>query len=220
MPDHLINTVHSHKCSHCASVFGPCSCEDEPFWRLCARCGTTPSTLKVTGPGQEPTRAFENDAGLDLYTYIDPGLGTTQHSINSESGCGHYQFFYKNGEDRRVPSNVDYVAYQIPPRHFMDIDLGINVQIPDNFWIMIIGRSGTLRNRHLMVPSNVIDAGYRGRLYCPVYNFGENIEYIRSGERLAQLVLMPNCSARFKIERVEALADSERGTQGFGSTGA
>lgn len=215
---HLAATVHSHKCLHCNDVFGPCSCEDSPYYKLCPQC-VVGYVLKVTGPGLDPTRTYENDAGLDLYTYIDPQVGATQHSLNVETGHGVWYFSYKKEDGRCIPENLDYVAYQIPPRHFVDIDLGINVEIPNNYWIAIIGRSGTLRKRHLMVPGNVIDAGYRGRLYCPVFNFGENIEYIRHGERLGQLVIMPNCTAHFQVQRVEALADSQRGTNGFGSSG-
>jgi dUTP pyrophosphatase len=66
----------------------------------------------------------------------------------------------------------------------------------------------------------VIDTGWRGPIFAGVWNQTDENVYLRMGERIAQLVLFPNLASRYPMQRVEALTPSERGTNGFGSTGA
>lgn len=101
---------------------------------------------------------------------------------------------------------------------FVDIPCGVSVQLPDWAWGLITGRSSTLRKRGLLVSQGVIDAGYRGPLFAGVWNLTSADEFVRKGERIAQLIVHRRESV--ELVRVAELAPSLRGTSGFGSTGS
>ena len=63
----------------------------------------------------------------------------------------------------------------------------------------------------------VIDSDYRGEIMIYFYNYGEETQIIKNGDRLAQLVIQPY--QQFEIEKVDSLDESDRGEGGFGSTG-
>ena len=62
----------------------------------------------------------------------------------------------------------------------------------------------------------VVDSGYRGEIMFK-FGYGSNIKSYRVGERVGQLIIMPYPSIEF--EEVDSLSDTERGEDGFGSTG-
>lgn len=107
----------------------------------------------------------------------------------------------------------------VPPGAFRDVPCGVHAQLPDWCWGMITGRSSTLRKRGLLVNQGVIDAGYRGELFAGVFNLSGEEVHVRKGERLAQLILLENGTARVYPEEKWALTSGSRGHNGFGSTG-
>jgi dUTP pyrophosphatase len=62
-----------------------------------------------------------------------------------------------------------------------------------------------------------IDSDYRGELQVPLINFDREPQVIEYGERIAQLLVVQ--LVRIDWEQVEELPPSERGLDGFGSTG-
>jgi dUTP pyrophosphatase len=105
-------------------------------------------------------------------------------------------------------------------REFVDVPLGISVELPSGIWAMLTGRSSTLRKRHLLVTQGIIDNGFRGELYAGVQNMGKEGSWIQRGERIAQLIPFRLESASLSLVQVLELSESDRGTAGFGSTGA
>ena len=64
----------------------------------------------------------------------------------------------------------------------------------------------------------VIDSDYRGEIkLCLTYTAGSGGHYIRRGQAIAQIVIMPVLPV--ELVEVDALSTTERGTGGFGSTG-
>lgn len=108
----------------------------------------------------------------------------------------------------------------IPPGAFRDVSCGVHAELPDWCWGMITGRSSTLRRRGLMVSQGVIDAGYRGELFAGAFNLSGHDVHVKRGERLAQLILMENGTARVRPVVGTELQEGSRGHLGFGSTGA
>lgn len=83
----------------------------------------------------------------------------------------------------------------------------------------ILPRSG-LGHKHGIVLGNLvglIDSDYQGPLMISCWNRGSQAYTIQPGERIAQLVIVPVLKARFQI--VEEFAVTERGEEGFGSSG-
>ncbi|MCL2018668.1 MAG: dUTP diphosphatase [Oscillospiraceae bacterium] len=100
------------------------------------------------------------------------------------------------------------------------IPTGLSLEIPEGFGGFIFPRS-SLASKHGVSLSNcvgVIDSDYRGELKIPVINHGTDAFEIGDGDRIAQLVVMPFCTAEFSIDN--ELSVTERGDGGFGSTGA
>lgn len=115
-----------------------------------------------------------------------------------------------------------YVARdtRVPVDGFVDVDLGISVEMPPGTWAMLTGRSSTIRRRRLLVTQGIIDNGYRGPLYAGVQNFNEHCVDLERGERIAQLIPFQATATTITPYRVAQLSDTDRGTSGFGSTGA
>ncbi len=108
---------------------------------------------------------------------------------------------------------------KISPSARVLIPTGIALQIPEGFEIQVRPRSGLALKTGLMIVNSpgTIDSDYRGELKIILGNLGKNIEVIKHGDRIAQLVLAKVLQANFLIS--ESLEDSKRGSGGFGSTG-
>jgi dUTP pyrophosphatase len=104
------------------------------------------------------------------------------------------------------------------PGKFVDVSLGISVELPPGTWGMLTGRSSALRKRGILVSTGIIDNGYRGELFAGCQNLSEEKVALKKGERVAQLILMPLTVPL--VSRVSALTTTDRGSAGFGSTGA
>lgn len=107
---------------------------------------------------------------------------------------------------------------EVAPGTWAEIPTGIACQLPEWSWGQVAGRSSALK-RGLLVKDAVIDAGYRGELFANVWNLTSETIVVEQGERVAQLIVHPNLTREMAPGWVEALAPSERGTRGFGSTG-
>lgn len=107
----------------------------------------------------------------------------------------------------------------IQPGEVAIIHTGIAIAIPESYEVQIRMRSGASINTPLIIPNApaTIDSGYRGELGIIVRNIGNVAYTVKKRERIAQGVLMPVIRAKFC--EVEKLPDSERGVNGYGSTG-
>ena len=105
------------------------------------------------------------------------------------------------------------------PHETLKVPTGIAVAIPTGYFGAIFARSG-LATKQGLRPANcvgVIDSDYRGEISVALYN-DSNIERdIYTGDRIAQLVIIPYKDVSF--EWVDSLPETKRGDGGFGSTG-
>ena len=109
----------------------------------------------------------------------------------------------------------------IKPGGQAKIAIGLAFEIPEGYELQIRPRSGITSKTKLRVQLGTVDSGYRGPVYVTVDNVEKNeiaFEYeIVKGTRIAQGVIAPVIQAIF--EEAEELSDSQRGENGFGSTG-
>ena len=100
------------------------------------------------------------------------------------------------------------------------IPMGFAMHIEDeSLAALVVPRSG-LGSKHGIVLGNLvglIDSDYQGELMVPAWNRSEQEFEINSGDRIAQMIIVPIVQADFEI--VEDFEESERGTKGFGSSG-
>ena len=99
------------------------------------------------------------------------------------------------------------------------IPTGLAVAIPKNFEIQIRPRSGLAAKSQISVLNTpgTIDADYRGELKVILINLSDKVFVVEKGLRIAQMVLCPVVKATLK--EVAELENTERGSDGFGSTG-
>jgi dUTP pyrophosphatase len=98
------------------------------------------------------------------------------------------------------------------------VPTGLTVEIPPGYEAQVRPRSGLALKHAIAMPNapGTIDPGYRGELRVILLNLGCEAYTVHAGDRIAQMIV-----ARYEaVEWVEGeLADSARGTGGFGSSG-
>ena len=99
------------------------------------------------------------------------------------------------------------------------VSTGLSVAIPRGYEIQIRPRSGLAAKKNITVLNTpgTIDSDYRGEIKVILINLGKEKFIVENGERIAQMVVCPVVQA--DLEEIEELADTERGSDGFGSTG-
>lgn len=108
------------------------------------------------------------------------------------------------------------VSGYLPAGKAMVIDTGVHVQIPRGYVGMLKSKSG-LNVWHNIVGEGVIDSGYTGSICVKLYNHGTKDYRIEVGDKISQLVILPILTP--EIELVSTLEETDRGENGFGSTG-
>lgn len=99
------------------------------------------------------------------------------------------------------------------------IPTGIFLEIPKGYEGQVRARSGLAIKHGIGLVNSIgtIDSDYRGELKIPVINFGNEEFVINDGDRIAQLVISKYETVN--IEVVDDLAETERGSGGFGHSG-
>ena len=115
------------------------------------------------------------------------------------------------GADLRSP--IDVI---VPARGSRVIDTGVHIQLPHGYVGMLKSKSG-LNVNYGITSEGVIDEGYTGSIRVKLYNHGDRPHTVFRGHKITQLVIMPCEYVDFDL--VDDLEDSERGSDGFGSTG-
>ncbi len=153
--------------------------------------------IKLDNGAFMPERAHDTDAGLDL----------------------------RSKETKVVPAGGSAV-----------FDTGVHVELPSfryEEWMFIDGQfvsesnktptAGFLKSKsglnvkHNITSDGVIDMGYTGSIVVKLYNHGAEDYEVHRGDKISQLVIIPVLTPEIKV--VDELEDTDRGSNGFGSTG-
>jgi dUTP pyrophosphatase len=99
------------------------------------------------------------------------------------------------------------------------VPTGLIIALPSGFEAQLRPRSGLAARQGITLLNSpgTIDADYRGEVSVLLINHGDTPFTIRRGERIAQMVIAP--VVQVELVRVTALAATDRGSGGFGSTG-
>lgn len=150
----------------------------------------------MTRPVEVLVRRLPHSEELPLPTYATPGA---------------------SGADVAAAVTEDVA---LKPMERRTIPTGLVVAVPPGYEVQVRPRSG-LALRHGVTVANApgtVDSDYRGELMVILINLGNETYTVKRGERIAQLVLAPVVQGTFTES--EKLPPSERGSGGFGSTGA
>lgn len=107
----------------------------------------------------------------------------------------------------------------IEPHKTIKIGTGLAIQPPEGYFGAIVARSG-LATKYGLRPSNCIgvcDQDYLGEYIVALHNDTDHPQVINPTDRIAQLIFLPYQNIDFY--EVNELDNTERGNNGFGSTG-
>ena len=139
--------------------------------------------------------------------YLDEGAKAPTRAHNLDAGLDLYAYKFLHYQSEKVlvvRSDTTYL-----------IDTGLHLEIPAGHCGLVLPRSSSARDG-LLVHTGVIDSGYTGSIKITVNALNE-AKVVRLNDRIAQLLMIP--IPTFELKEVETLSDSERGDNGFGSSG-
>lgn len=133
----------------------------------------------------------------------------------------------KLNEDATIPTKANKTDagydlysiedYEIPRECKKGIRTGISMAIPDGYVGLIWPRSGLAAKYAIDTLAGVIDSGYRGEVIVLLQNHGPANVKINKGDRVAQILFQS--IAQLPLLEVKDLEESDRGENGFGSSG-
>lgn len=134
--------------------------------------------------------------------------------LNKDAIVPQYQSSGASGFDLHSIEDIDVLS-----GGFVAVRTGLAFEIPVGYEIQVRPRSGLAFKSGISVLNTpgTIDSDYRGEVMVILFNFSKNIFSIKKGDRIAQAVLSQIFRANIVLS--ESLDDTERGNNGFGSTG-
>lgn len=96
-------------------------------------------------------------------------------------------------------------------------DTGVHVEIPKGYVGYVQSKSGLNVRYGIICPTGTIDSGYTGSIKVKLYNLGSFGYAFMKGDKIAQLIIQP--IADTELVQVDSLNETERGDNGFGSSG-
>lgn len=118
-----------------------------------------------------------------------------------------------------LDAGIDIFAREtkwIFPKCSANFDTGVHIEIPPHYTGFLKSKSG-LNVKHGITSEGVIDAGYTGSICVKLYNNRFLPYRVKAGDKISQLVILP--VLLFDTVEVTSMQDTERGGNGFGSTG-
>ena len=125
-----------------------------------------------------------------------------------------YAHEYDAGLDLYAKKDGDKVM--IPPLGgFKVFDTGVHMAIPQHFCGLVKSRSSMLVKG--LKTDGLVDSDYTGSIRVILFNHSEHPYYVEPGDKIAQVVISP--CLRPPLELTDTLEATDRGDNGFGSTG-
>lgn len=137
---------------------------------------------------------------MEIKVVLDDGAYMPEKAHNADAGF-----------DLRAPSKVI-----IPPKSSRIIPTGVHAEIPFGYVGFLKSKSG-LNVKNGILSEGVIDSGYSGGIVAKLYNHSNKEKVFEKGDKITQLVILPIPDV--EMIQVDSLEDTERGSNGFGSSG-
>ena len=128
---------------------------------------------------------------------------------------------YNHADPYVGDSGLDVTAVDdvvIQPKSFAVVPVGLKLAyITPGYWFRVEGRSGLGFKKHIFPHFGIIDNPYRGDMGVKLYNFSDEHQYIKQGDKVAQLIVYPLIQAN--VSFTDEVSETKRGEKGFGSSG-
>lgn len=149
-------------------------------------------------PNPDPSYAHDGDSGFDLRAWI-------------------------KGDEPNVFIDIDYMyGIILKPLERCLVHTGLHFELPEHTEMQVRPRSGASLKQGLTVLNapGTVDNKYIGEVCVIAYNSSHKDIIIKTGDRIAQAVLCPvYLKELVNLSKVTNLDETERGADGFGSTG-
>ena len=155
--------------------------------------------VKLEEYARIPDRAYEDDAGADLFApydvMIEPGKSVV---INT-------------GVHAKLPFEVIRCKSRLPGEE--------DIYKKRKTFGLVCGKSGLATKHGIVAFMGIIDFGYTGPIAVMLINTSDKPYQIHAGDKIAQLLVIPVLTPN--IHQIDEIwgEESERGENGFGSTG-
>ena len=103
------------------------------------------------------------------------------------------------------------------PHSSATFDIGVHVEIPRGYVGMIKSKSG-LNVKYGLTSEGVLDCGYTGSIRVKLYNHSSEAYTVAARDKISQLVITPFIAPELELVK-DFGTETERGENGFGSTG-
>lgn len=108
--------------------------------------------------------------------------------------------------------------YTFQPHETICVPLGFGIELPKGYGGFVLPRS-SMGKRGVSAQTIPVDPNYRGEIHAIVTNYTDEVQVVREGDRIAQLVVIPCLVDSFDWISPEEASKTDRGRGGFGSTG-
>ena len=124
--------------------------------------------------------------------------------------------------DRAYDDDLGYDIFSdeniiIPSGEYMTLSTGISILSGSKKYGFVIKDRSSVACKGLFTHAGILDGGYTGEVKVLFHNANLHPFKIYRGDKIAQLI--PTEIVTFDIEEVDSLVITERGNDGFGSTG-
>lgn len=140
---------------------------------------------------------------IEAEIYLDPTRVTKVPLRKRETDAGY---------DITTPT-----AFRLDEGESTSVATGVHVKCPPGYFYEVRGRSSL--GGKIFVANDIIDATYTGEVHVRVTNTSDEVLSFEVGDRIAQLIFLPQIHVKFREVAKFDVAEGERGTAGFGSSG-
>ena len=116
--------------------------------------------------------------------------------------------------------HLDKERFGINPHQTVMLSLGFKMEIPNGYCALLMPRSGM--GKQNINPGNcvgLIDSNYKGEVKALIHNDSNDIKTLEDGTRVCQMFITPVVNVEAEEITEDQMTDSERGEDGFGSSG-
>ncbi len=150
---------------------------------------------------------------IDMKRHLSENAKTVKFSIGEHGYTPTKAHKEDAGFDIRSP-----LSCVLPARGAVTIDTKVHIAIPDGCCGLLVSKSG-LNVKYGITSTGLIDSGYTGSIAVKLYNSSNEEYYIRRGDKITQLVILPHVNVKLKKTDKLTVEKGKRGENGFGSSG-
>ncbi|RUS84854.1 hypothetical protein EGW08_007395 [Elysia chlorotica] len=171
-----------------------------------------------------PSQESENSSRPRSRSPIDRKMPTSTTPVSNSNPVLR---FAKLSKDATTPTRgskfaAGYDLYSaqkivVPAKGKELVNTDIQIAVPEGCYGRVAPRSGLAVKKFIDVGAGVVDQDYRGNVGVVLFNFSSEDFEVNKGDRIAQLICERICYP--ELEELPSLDETERGSNGYGSTG-